>query len=179
MTTGAQTEARAIIAPWIHPFGITPEEEDEIVRAIATALAAKDAELTTMKVQLDCALIREGNEKHRAKIAHQNMNAEINARERAEAQLVGAWNAFGPPGRNPLAETASEVYEMFACADGDIAAQIRCLEAQLAEAIKALEPFARIADAEDFVGTKDGESIFVNVNLCRAARRARETQGEE
>jgi len=60
-------------------------EIDRLFQQSATALEAKEAELAEAKTQLDCALIREGNEKHRAKIAHQNMNAEINARDRAEA----------------------------------------------------------------------------------------------
>lgn len=49
--------------------------------------------------------------------------------------------------------------------------RIVALEAWKDEAMEVLRPFVRIAEAEDFAGTKDGESIFVNVNLCRAARR--------
>lgn len=46
------------------------------------------------------------------------------------------------------------------------------LAKRLEEAEAVIRPFARIADAEDFAGTKDGNSIMVNVNLCRAARAA-------
>jgi hypothetical protein len=37
---------------------------------------------------------------------------------------------------------------------------------------KALEPFAKIAEAEDHAGTKPGESVLVNVDRCRDARAA-------
>lgn len=60
--------------------------QESRIEALEAENARKDAVIVAMKSQLDCALIREGNEKHRAKIAHQNMNAEINARERAEAE---------------------------------------------------------------------------------------------
>lgn len=54
--------------------------------------------------------------------------------EAAEKQVVRAWNAFGPPERQQsiIAETAEDVYDQFAMADGDIAEQIVSLEAQLA-----------------------------------------------
>lgn len=50
--------------------------------------------------------------------------------------------------------------------------QIKRLVADNARLREALRPLAKIAEIEDSIGTKDGESITINVNLCRAARAA-------
>lgn len=49
-------------------------------------------------------------------------------------------------------------------------ARLSALEALLDKAMEALGPFARLAEAEDFAGTPDDESVIVNVTRCRAAR---------
>lgn len=122
--TDAQTEARAIVAPWVHPFGITPGEEKEIVSAIAAALAAKNAELASRDMQLEAS----------AKVALD-------------------------------------------------------LSAQLAEARKALEPFADVASEWDgepgslhvFLEWNDDGNPVPSLPVAdfRAARRALEAQGGE
>lgn len=123
--TDAQTEARALLETAGARFP-DYEEYDAAVAVIATALAAKDAELAQV--------IKTGFER---------------------------------------------------CAD--ITARAEAAEAQLAEARKALEPFARIADDytdeedDDFQVWKDFDVLGATLPLkhFRAARRAREAQGGE
>jgi hypothetical protein len=52
----------------------------------------------------------------------------------------------------------------------EAASLIQSQAARIASLEAGLRPFARIAEVEDFAGTKDGESIIVNVSLCRTAR---------
>lgn len=69
--------------------------------------------------------------------------------------------------------SSSEIDRLFQAAASLIqsqAAESTADKARIAELEAALKPFARIAEAEDFAGTKDGGSILVNVNLCRIAR---------
>lgn len=174
--TDAQTEAREIETQawccdewpeWLHKIvDETCEVADRLdmsaeqahAYAVLTALAAKDAELAEAKTQLDCALIREGNEKHRAKIAHQNMNAEINARERAEAGERAAHDAA-----NTAIRQRDEA------------------RAQLAEARKALANYDRWLNGRDAYIVQKGlwQNFVASLPGSPTARRALEAQGGE
>lgn len=132
----------------------------EADRRLATALAAKDAELAAVK-----------------------------------RQIVAAWNAFGPSSsrNDPPAFDADDLEHLPITAGGGLDEQIRELEDQterakaaLAEARKALEPFATAADNFDGFKIANDEEWFayggiqsatgskgaIAVADLRAARRA-------
>lgn len=137
--TDAQTEARAIAERWWIELGFVNDRLNQtpiLANLIATALAAKDAELAK----------------------------QIEARDDAIDDLQQKW--------------------WFQSDRADRA------EAQLAEANKALEPFALLANSFDgipppkYFGDTDGElrypnehKTLVEISKLRAARRAREAQG--
>lgn len=95
MTTDAQTEARAIFAGLVIQFG-SREGYDTAVNRLATALAAKDAELGRRDMQLEAS----------AKVALE-LSAQLaearKALERAERKLTAYVGVC--PGDKELTET--------------------------------------------------------------------------
>lgn len=55
---------------------------------------------------------------------------------------------------------------------GEVRSKFETAEARNAELVKALEPFARIAEAERYADTPPGSSVIVNVDRCHDARAA-------